>query len=146
MKMDGQFAFDISAPMAVWEFLTDANRIADCLPGCQKLTRTGEETFEMEMRFGVGPISGVFRGSIRLHGLVPTSEYQMTVDGSGTPGFVKGDGTIQLTADGNGTLLHYSGDVSAGGPIASVGQRMIGSAARMVIDQFFKCVRGKLTV
>jgi uncharacterized protein len=145
MKMDGQFAFDGMAPLAVWGFLTDANRIAECLPGCEKLVQTSEDTFNMEMRFGVGPISGVFRGSIRLHGLVPTSEYQMTVDGSGTPGFVKGDGTIQLTADGNGTLLHYSGDVSAGGPIASVGQRMIGGAARMVIDQFFKCVAGKLS-
>ena len=68
----------------------------------------------------------------------------MTVDGNGTPGFVKGDGTIQLEESGNGTLLKYSGDVSAGGPIASVGQRMIGSAARLIIDQFFKCVSGKL--
>src|SRR5215467_4127768 len=140
MKMDGQFAFDTTVPLAVWEFMTDGNRISECLPGCQKLTRTGEDTFEMEMRFGVGPISGVFRGSIRLHGLIPTSEYQMTVNGSGTPGFVKGDGTIQLAANHNGTLLHYSGDISAGGPIATVGQRMIGCAARMVIDQFFKCV------
>jgi uncharacterized protein len=57
---------------------------------------------------------------------------------------VKGAGTIQLSANGDGTLLHYSGDVSAGGPIASVGQRMIGGAARMIIDQFFKCVAGKL--
>jgi carbon monoxide dehydrogenase subunit G len=144
MKMDGQFAFDGVPASAVWRFLTDANSIAECLPGCQKLTQTSEDTFNMEMRFGVGPISGVFRGSIRLHGLIATSEYQMTVDGSGTPGFVKGDGTIQLTANDNGTLLHYSGDVSAGGPIATVGQRMIGGTARMVIDQFFKCVAGKL--
>src|ERR1051326_1449582 len=144
MKMDGQFAFDRAAPVEVWAFLTDANRIAECLPGCQKLTPTGEDTFEMEMRFGVGPISGLFHGSIRLHDLVPTSEYKMTVEGKGTPGFVKGDGTIQVTEGSNGTLLRYTGDVSAGGPIASVGQRMIGSAARMIIDQFFKCVAGKL--
>jgi len=32
------------------------------------------------------------------------------------------------------------GDVNAGGAIASVGQRMIGGAARMVIDRFFKCI------
>ena len=145
MKLDGQFAFDGIAPSVVWEFLTNASRISECLPGCEKLTQTGEGTFNMDMRFGVGPISGVFRGSIRLHGLNPTSEYKMTVDGNGTPGFVKGDGTIQLEESGNGTLLKYSGDVSAGGPIASVGQRMIGSAARLIIDQFFKCVSGKLS-
>jgi carbon monoxide dehydrogenase subunit G len=146
VKIDGQFAFDGIAPVAVWGFLTDANRIAECLPGCEKLIKTSDDTYDMEMRFGIGAISGIFRGSIRLHGLLPTSEYQMTVEGSGTPGFIKGDGTVQLTTEGTGTLLRYSGDVSAGGPIASVGQRMIGGAARMIIDQFFKCVAGKLNV
>ena len=144
MKIDGQFAFDGIGPLDVWRFLTDANRIAECLPGCEKLLQTSDDTYDMEMRFGIGAISGVFRGSIRLHGLHPTSQYQMTVDGSGTPGFIKGDGTIQLAAENAGTLLRYSGDVSAGGPIASVGQRMIGGAARLIIDQFFKCVAGKL--
>jgi len=144
MKIEGQFTFDGIAPVAVWSFLTDPNRIAQCLPGCEKLAQTGEDTYDMEMRFGVGAISGVFRGSIRLHDLKPTAEYQMTVDGRGTPGFVKGEGTVQLAPDDTGTLLRYSGDVAAGGPIASLGQRMIGGAARMVIDQFFKCVAGKV--
>jgi len=145
MKVEGQFAFEGVAPLAVWGFLTDATRIAQCLPGCEKLEKTGEGAYDLQMRFGVGSISGVFTGSIRLHSLQPTSEYQMTVSGKGAPGFVNGEGTVQLAPDDAGTLLHYSGDVSAGGPIASLGQRMISGAARMVIDQFFKCVASKLS-
>jgi hypothetical protein len=145
MKIEGQFAFDGISPFAVWGFLTDANRIAQCLPGCEKLEQTGEGAYDLQMRFGIGSISGLFSGSIRLHDLQPPSEYKMSVNGSGSPGFVKGEGTVQLAPDDTGTLLKYSGDVSAGGPIASLGQRMIGGAARMVIDQFFKCVAGKLT-
>jgi len=144
MKIEGQFSFGGISPLAVWGFLTDANRIAQCLPGCERLEQTGEGTYDLHMRFGVGAISGVFSGSIRLHDLQPTSEYQMTVTGSGVPGFIKGEGAVQLTPDDTGTLVKYSGDVSAGGPIASLGQRMIGGAARMVIDQFFKCVAGKM--
>ena len=145
MKIEGEFAFDGIAPLPVWGFLTDANRIAECLPGCEKLIQTGQDAYQMEMRVGIGPISGVFRGSIRLHDLQPTLQYQMSVEGSGAPGFVKGEGTIRLAPKDTGTLIHYSGDITAGGPIASVGQRMIGGAARMVIDQFFKCVAGKLS-
>jgi uncharacterized protein len=145
MKIEGQFVFDGVAPVAVWGFLTDANLIAQCLPGCEKLDQTGEGSYDLQMKFGVGAISGVFSGSIRLHDFLPTSEYRMSVNGSGKPGFVNGEGTIQLVQDDTGTLLKYSGDVSAGGPIASLGQRMIGGAARMAIDQFFKCVLGKLT-
>src|SRR3990167_6621379 len=134
MRIEGQFTFDGVAPLAVWSFLTDANRIAECLPGCEKLVQVDPETYDMQMRFGVGAISGVFTGSIRLHDLQPTSEYQMTVSGSGVPGFVKGEGKIRIAPDDTGAILQYSGNVSAGGPIASLGQRMIGGAARMVID------------
>ncbi len=144
MRIEGQFLFDEIPSEAVWAFLTDANRIAECLAGCEKLVETGDGTYEMQMKIGVGAISGTFTGRIRLHDLAPPSEYQMTVNGSGTPGFVNGEGKIQLTSNGTGTVLQYSGDVSAGGAIASLGQRMIGGAARMVIDQFFKCVAGKL--
>src|SRR5262245_22454820 len=145
MKIEGQFAFEAVSPLDVWNFLTDANRIALCLPGCQKLEQTGDGTYDLQMKFGVGPISGVFNGSIRLHNLQPTSEYQMSVNGSGSPGFVNGGGIVQLAPAETGTLLHYTGDVNAGGPIASLGQRMIGGAARMAIDQFFKCVSAKLS-
>jgi carbon monoxide dehydrogenase subunit G len=144
MRVEGQFAFSGVSPLAVWGFLTDAERIAECLPGCEKLVKTGEGLYDMQLKFGVGAVSGTFNGSIRLHDLQPTSEYQMSVNASGGPGFVKGEGRIQLTPDDTGTLLQYSGDVNAGGPIASLGQRMIGGAARMAIDQFFKCVAGKL--
>jgi carbon monoxide dehydrogenase subunit G len=144
MKIEGQFRFDGASPLAVWEFLTDVTRIAQCLPGCEKLEQSGEGTYDLQMKFGVGAITGVFKGSIRLHDLKPTSEYQMSVNGSGAPGFVQGEGAIQLTPDDTNTALKYSGDVSAGGPIASLGQRMISGAARMVIDQFFKCVAAKL--
>src|SRR5216117_610957 len=112
MRIEGQFVFDGISPEAVWSFLTDANRIAECLPGCERLTQTGEDTYEMQMKIGLGAISGAFTGAIRLHDLQPPSEYQMTVSGSGAPGFVNGEGKIQLTSNGNGTAIRYSGDVS----------------------------------
>ena len=144
MKIEGEFAFEGVAPLAVWNFLTDAHRISECLPGCEKLEQTGEGSYDLQLRFGVGSISGVFKGSIGLHDLQPTSEYRMTVNGTGAPGFVNGEGTVQLAVNETGTVLQYSGDVSVGGAIASVGQRMISGASRMVINQFFKCVAGKL--
>ena len=57
MKIEGQFSFPGIAPLDVWGFLTDATRIAQCLPGCEKLEETGEGTYDMQMRFGVGAIS-----------------------------------------------------------------------------------------
>ena len=100
--------------------------------------------YDLQMRFGVGPISGVFSGSIRHHDLQPPSDYQMTVSGGGTPGFVNSEGDVQLVENDGVTPLSYTGDINAGGLIASCCQRLIGGAARMAIDQFFKCAAAKL--
>jgi len=36
--------------------------------------------------------------------------------------------------------------VQTGGPIARVGQRLIGGVARMMLDRFFECLKTKLEV
>src|SRR5436189_6034628 len=98
MKIEGTFTFESTAPLAVWNFLTDAHRIAECLPGCEQLTQTGEGSYDMRMSIGIGSIRGVFSGQIRLHALNPNTDYQMTVAGTGAPGFVNGEGRVRLTA------------------------------------------------
>jgi uncharacterized protein len=145
MHLEGQFLFEGIPSNDVWNFLTDSNRITACLPGCEKLTQISDGNYEMTLKIGIGPVRGVFTGTIRLHDLNPVSEYQMSVSGKGAPGFVQGSGRINLADSDSGTQLKYSGDVNAGGAIAAVGQRMIGGAARMVIDQFFKCAVKQLT-
>ena len=144
MQISGQFQFEGISIETLWNFLTDANQIAACLPGCEELTKIGDDSYTMKMSIGIGAIRGAFSGQIRLHDLTPCTDYHMTVAGNGAPGFLNGEGKIHLVPSDDGTLLEYSGDVSAGGAIASVGQRMIGGAARMVIDRFFKCVAEKL--
>ena len=81
MKVEGQFAFENTPSHAVWAFLTDPDRIASCLPGCEKLVPTGDGSYDMTLSIGVGAIRGKFGGSIRLHDVHPTTDYAMTVAG-----------------------------------------------------------------
>jgi carbon monoxide dehydrogenase subunit G len=69
----------------------------------------------------------------------------MTVDGKGKQGFMRGAGTIDLVAKGpDQTVAIYSGDIQIGGPLMQVGQRMIDSAAKMMIGQFFAAAEAEL--
>ena len=61
----------------------------------------------------------------------------MKLSGRGTPGFVDGQGEIELTEKAGQTELRYTGEANVGGMIAAVGQRMIDMAARKILDQFF---------
>jgi len=60
------------------------------------------------------------------------------VESRGPWGFTSGDGTLTLEEQNGQTLVRYAGEVKVGGVIASVGQRLLDGAARMVIGQFFE--------
>ena len=61
----------------------------------------------------------------------------MAVEGSGGPGFVRGEAAITLVEVPGGTRVDYNADVQVGGLIASVGQRLLGGVSKMMADQFF---------
>jgi carbon monoxide dehydrogenase subunit G len=69
----------------------------------------------------------------------------MVVDGKGKQGFMRGSGTLDLEArEKNSTLVRYAGDVQVGGPLVQVGQRVIDSAAKMMLGQFFAAAAAEL--
>jgi hypothetical protein len=61
----------------------------------------------------------------------------MAVEGSGGPGFIRGETHISLSDSGSGTKVSYTADMQVGGLIAGVGQRMLGGVSKMMADQFF---------
>ena len=114
-----------------------------CIPGCERLETTGENTYSTTLRAGVGSIKGVFTGAVRLEDLAPPNHFRLIVEGKGQPGFLKGSGDLNLEERDGGTVVAYSGDVQVGGTIASVGQRMLQGAAKMMATQFFTAIEAE---
>jgi uncharacterized protein len=136
MKIEG--SSDIPAPRErVWAAFLDPGVLAQALPGCEKLEAVGENEYKATMKVGVAAIKGTFEGKVKLSDLEPPNRYRMAVEGSGGPGFVRGDAGMQLSDVDGGTRVSYDADVQVGGLIASVGQRMLGGVTKMMLDQFF---------
>jgi hypothetical protein len=143
MKLNGTQTFP--APrQKVWEFLTDPQRLAKCMPGCEKLETVGESEFSGVINVGVAAVKGVYNGKVKLDEIQSPTHYKMLLDGKGKQGFIKGTGTIDLEEQGGQTFLTYSGDVQVGGPLASVGQRMIDGVAKLMIGQFFTAMEAEI--
>jgi len=136
----------IQAPrQEVFSRLIDPESIASCLPGVEKLEKIGDNEYSMSMNVGIGRVKGTYTGKVRLSNLNEPTDYQMYVDGSGRPGFIKGTGSVRLTeGENNSTDIEYDGDVEVGGPIGSVAQRMLGGVANRMVGQFFGCIESKI--
>ena len=136
MKLQG--AYDVPAPrQTVWDAFQDPAQLRQAIPGCEKLEAVGPDEYKATMKVGVGGVKGTFEGKVRLAEKKPPESYKMAVEGSGGPGFIRGETLITLSDADNGTRVAYSADVQVGGLIASVGQRMLGGVSKMLADKFF---------
>ncbi len=144
MKIEG--SADIPAPREkVWAAFLDPDILAQALPGCEKLEAIGPNEYKATMKVGVAAIKGTFEGKVKLSDLEPPNRYRMAVEGSGGPGFVRGEAGMQMSDVDGGTKVSYDADVQVGGLIASVGQRMLGGVTKMMLDQFFTKMTELLT-
>jgi len=142
MKISG--SHEVNAPRGrVYTAMTDPAVLAVAIPGCEKLEKTGGDTYSVTLRAGVGSVKGLFTGTVRLEEMRAPEHYKILVDGKGAPGFMKGSGELDLTERDGRTEIRYSGDVQVGGTIAGVGQRMIEGAAKMMASQFFRAIESE---
>ena len=137
MKVEGEHIFK-ATPKRVWDLFRDTDVMAAALPGTKKMEAVGENVYEAIMNVRVGPVVGEFSGSLVISNENFPETYTMTVDGRGKPGFLKGTGDIILSDQGDrSTLMKYTGEVQIGGKLAGVGQRLIDTVSKSIINQAF---------
>lgn len=143
MKVEGAYTF-AAAPQQVWDLLLDPRNLQSCIPGCEQLNETGPDRWDATLKVGVGAVKGTYKSTIAIVDKQEPTAYTLNVEGRAAQGFVKGTAHIVLSQDGDGTRVAVAGDGQVGGPVAGVGQRMLGGVANMLMNQFFQCLRGKL--
>jgi carbon monoxide dehydrogenase subunit G len=143
MEISGSYTFN-APPDRVWALLMDPAVLSSCIPGCERFEPDGDARYNVTMTVGLAAITGTYNGTVVLTDLIPNTSYGLVVEGQGRPGFVKGSSAIALRADGGTTAVDVSATVQTGGPIARVGQRLIGAVAKMMMDRFFACLQAKL--
>jgi len=143
MDITGTYTF-AALPERVWTLMMDPEQIASCIPGCDRLEPDGVDRYKAAITIGMAAITGNYEGIVTIADKVEPSSYRLKVEGQGRPGFVKGEVAITLRADGANTIVDVAGTAQTGGTIARLGQRIVGSAAKMMQDRFFACMSSKL--
>ena len=143
MDITGSYTFN-APPDRVWDLLMNPAILSSCIPGCEGFEPDGDDRYKVTMTVGLAAITGTYTGTVVLTDMVPQTSYGLVVEGQGRPGFVKGSSAVALRAEGEATVVDVSASVQTGGPIARVGQRLIGSVAKMMLDRFFECLKSKL--
>ncbi|MCP4363671.1 MAG: carbon monoxide dehydrogenase subunit G [Chloroflexi bacterium] len=134
MKIAGEYTFD-APKQIVWDAIRDPDVLGKIMPGSEGIEEIGENEYQGGMKVKVGPVNGKFKADIKLTNIQTPDSYDIEVNGKGAPGVVKATGSLTLTETGDKTNLEYSGDAKIGGRIASVGQRLLDTSAKVIVRQ-----------
>ena len=145
MQMTGQRLLPVP-PQQAWNALNDPQMLKACIPGCESVTETGPNTYEVLMAARIGPVSAKFKGKLVQSDIVEPQSYTLAFDGQGgVAGFGKGKAEVKLDAAEGGTQLSYTATAQVGGKIAQIGSRLVDAAAAKIADEFFAAFEKQLT-
>jgi uncharacterized protein len=137
----------LHAPVeAVYDALRDPRVLVRTIPGCERLEQVGEDAYQMTVTAGVASVRGTYAGDVRLTDHRVPNAFVLRASGSGAPGTVSADVTVELASGDNGTtVLSYDADAVVGGMIGGVGQRLLATVAKRTAGEFFTAVDQVLT-
>jgi|CXWL01.1.fsa_nt_gi carbon monoxide dehydrogenase subunit G len=145
MEMSGEQLIPASQA-DTWAALNDPEILKACVPGCESITLTGENQYQVLMTARIGPVSAKFKGKLGLADLDPPNSYSIAFEGQGgVAGFGKGGAQVQLVPEGaNATRLSYQVKANVGGKLAQIGSRLVDAAAKKLSEDFFNAFNVKV--
>jgi carbon monoxide dehydrogenase subunit G len=137
----------LHAPVeAVYAALRDPRVLVRTIPGCERLEQVGEDAYAMTVTAGVASVRGTYAGDVRLTDHRAPHGFVLRASGSGAPGTVSANVTVDLAPGQDGTTeLSYDADAVVGGTIGGVGQRLLAGVAKRTAGEFFAAVDEVLT-
>ena len=132
----------LHAPVeAVYAALRDPRVLVRTIPGCERLEQVGEDAYAMTVTAGVASVRGTYAGDVRLTDQRAPHGFVLRASGSGAPGTVSADVTVELSPGSDATTeLSYAADAVVGGMIGGVGQRLLTGVAKRTAGEFFTAV------
>jgi len=137
MKLSATYVFE-ALPEKVFAALIDPAILQKCIEGCEKMEKTGEDTYDANIKIGVAGIKGSYVGKIRIEEKKPPESITLQAEGKGGPGWVKGTARIQISPEGEGSELQCESEGQVGGLIAQVGSRLVEAVGKKMQDEFFR--------
>jgi carbon monoxide dehydrogenase subunit G len=132
----------LNAPVeAVYAALQDPGVLVRTIPGCVRLEQVGDDAYAMTITAGVASVRGTYAGDVRLSDHHAPHSFTLRANGSGTPGTITANVSVELSSGDNGTtVLSYDADAVVGGMIGGVGQRLLTTVAKRTAGEFFTAV------
>jgi hypothetical protein len=146
LQYSGEERIPVS-PDVVWAFVTDPDKVGHCMPEVIDVTVQDPTHVEAVVQVAVGPVRGKFKLKVELQPDPARRRIDLKISGGGFGSAVDMTAGADVVDAGDGTtILKWSGQAVARGPVAAVGGRVLDAQAQKLITQAFGNVRQQLSL
>lgn len=145
MQLKGNVS--IKAPRKkVWDFLTDPNQLAQCVPGIESIEEIEKlKKYRGVVSVGLGSVKAKFNGEVDILELEEPNFAKLKAHGTATGSAA--DAVCEMTmSDGpeGSTLVNWSADVSVSGQLASLVSRLMIPVSQKLASVFYDEVKKRI--
>lgn len=142
--------FTIGAPQEqVWSFITDPQRVAECIPGCEGAQEKEPGKYSAGIKVKVGPIVTTFRLDIEQAEQRPPefASYLSKGEEGSRASRISAVSTLALKfVSAASTEVTYTSDINIVGRLGKFGGGMMQKIADGIGEQFVAELKGRLEV
>jgi carbon monoxide dehydrogenase subunit G len=145
LRFDGQKDFPHLSPEALWDKLSDARFLVQCVPDVHQVTEQQREQAAFTLRPGFAFIRGTLDLTMRITEAVSPSLVRVLLHSKGIGSSSEVEATLNLSALDGGTRVHWVAEVKQlGGLLKAIPKGLIRGAAEKVVQDAWKTVEARL--
>ncbi|BCU68184.1 carbon monoxide dehydrogenase [Sulfolobales archaeon HS-7] len=126
----------------LWDFLTQPEKVSQCFPGIKSISKEGEQ-YKVSGRVGIGLLKGDYSATFKYSDVTPLQRLSLVARGNGMGGTIDLNAVLELSGN-NPVIVSWKADLRIGGTLASLGARVMNSAAGSIIEDLFNCIAQKV--
>lgn len=137
-------SFQVAQNIAtVWNFFSQFDRVAWCMPGLQKADVIDADSLDVVLAQRVGPMTATFQARVQITERVEQQSMGFTSIGKAVRGAIgnfRSTNSVTLASvdEGRATAVTVTGEVALGGALGSLGQKVVAKQAEKMTAEFAK--------
>ena len=121
----------------LWKKLLDPKVLSEIIPGCKNIELKNKTSYLGTIVLKIGPIKGEYKFFIKITDIKEQTSFNLVGNATGKLGSGSGKAIIKFIKADDNTKLTYSYAAKVNGKISLVGNRLLNSASKIIIKQFF---------
>ena len=122
----------------LWGKIFDFKNLKTIIPGCKSLKEIAKNNLKGIIQLNIGPVKGAYSFNVSIKKIKQNKSFELSGNGHGELRNGNGVAKIEIINKNKKSFFAYSYGAKVDGKIMIVGNRLINSSVKLLVNQIFQ--------